>query len=91
MEVYGNKGYAVAVNSTTVRQRLEEKSPEEVIKLEPRPEPYTDPFSLLAEVVSGRLKLDKNDMYELPINVIAVEILEAATKSAKSNKTIFLN
>lgn len=91
MEVYGNKGYAIAVNPTTVRQRLEEKSPEEVLKLDPRPDPYTDPFSLLAEVVSGRLKLDKNDMYELPINVIAVEILEAAIESAKLNKTVFLN
>ena len=90
MEVYGNEGYAVAVNPTTVRLRLEEKSPEETIKLEPRPAPYTDPFSLLAEVVSGRLKLDKNDMYELPVNVTAVEILEAAKESARTNKTVFL-
>jgi predicted dehydrogenase len=90
MEVYGNKGYAIAVNATTVRQRLQEKSPEEALKLDPRPEPYTDPFSLLAAVVSGRLKLDKNDLYELPINVTVVEILEAAKESAKSNKTVFL-
>ncbi|MFD3002368.1 Gfo/Idh/MocA family protein [Pontibacter toksunensis] len=90
MEVYGEKGYAVAVDATTVRQRLSEKSPEELLKLKPRPEPYTDPFSLLASVVSGRLALDKNDLYELPINVTAVEILEAAKESAKLNKTIFL-
>ncbi|KAA5544087.1 Gfo/Idh/MocA family protein [Adhaeribacter rhizoryzae] len=90
MEVYGDKGYAIAVNNTTVRQRLEEKSPETTLKLDPRPEPYTDPFSLLAAVVSGRLKLDKNDLYELPINITAVEILEAAKKSARTNKTVFL-
>lgn len=90
MEVYGDKGYAVAVDATTVRQRLSEKSPEEVLKLEPRPAPYADPFSLLASVVSGRLTLDKNDIYGLPVNVTAVKILEAAKESAKLNKTIFL-
>ncbi|WP_439583090.1 Gfo/Idh/MocA family protein [Dyadobacter bucti] len=91
MEVFGNKGYAVAVNATTVRQRLAEKSPEETIKLDPRPAPYTDPFSVLADVVQGRLTLDKNDLYGLPINVTVVEILESARESAKSGKTVFLN
>jgi len=91
MEVFGNKGYAVAVNATTVRQRLAEKSPEETIKLDPRPAPYTDPFSVLADVVQGRLKLDKNDLYGLPINVTVVEILESGRESAKSGKTVFLN
>lgn len=91
MEVYGNKGYAVAVNPTVVRQRLSEKSPEETIKLDPRPAPYTDPFSVLADVVQGRLKLDKNDLYGLPVNVTVVEILESAKASAKSGKTVFLN
>jgi predicted dehydrogenase len=91
MEVYGNKGYAVAVNPTVVRQRLSEKTPEETIKLDPRPAPYTDPFSVLADVVQGRLKLDKNDLYGLPVNVTVVEILESAMTSAKSGKTVFLN
>lgn len=90
MEVYGNKGYAIAVNPTLVRQRLQEKAPEETIKLDPRPAPYTDPFSVLADVVQGRLKLDQNDLYGLPVNVTVVEILETAKESAKSGKTIFL-
>ena len=90
MEVYGNKGYAIAVNATTVRERLDEKSAEKTIKLDPRPEPFADPFSVLAEIVSGRLKLEQNDQYGLAVNVIAVEILEAAKESAKLNKTVFL-
>jgi predicted dehydrogenase len=90
MEVYGNKGYAIAVDATTVRQRLAEKSPEERLTLNPRPDPYTDPFSVLAQVVKGQLNLDKNDQYELPINVTVVEILEAAKESARLNKTTFL-
>ena len=90
MEVYGNKGYAIAVNPTTIRQRLDVKSSEETLKIDSRPAPYTDPFSVLAEVVSGRLKLEKNDLYGLPVNVTVVEILEAAKESAKSGKTVFL-
>ncbi|MEO6284830.1 MAG: Gfo/Idh/MocA family oxidoreductase [Dyadobacter sp.] len=90
MEVYGNKGYAIAVNPTVVRQRLQDKTPEETIKLDPRPAPFTDPFSVLADVVQGRLKLDTNDLYGLPVNVTVVEILESAKQSAKSGKTVFL-
>ncbi len=90
MEVYGNKGYAIAVNPTTIRERFDSKSPEETKKIEPRPAPYQDPFSVLADVVQGRLKLDKNDLYGLPVNVTVVEILEAAKMSAKQGKTINL-
>lgn len=90
MEVYGTKGYAVAVDATTVRQRLLEKSPEETLKLEPRPAPYLDPFSVLADVVQGRLKLDQNDLYGLPVNLTVVQILEAARRSAESGKRVLL-
>lgn len=90
MEVYGTKGYAVAVDRTTVRQRFQEKSPEETLKLSPRPAPFEDPFSVLADVVQGRLSMGSNDMYELPVNIIAVQILEAAKKSAKTGKTVRL-
>ncbi len=91
MEVYGTQGYAVAVNATTVRQRLQEKSPEETLKLEPRPAPYLDPFSVLADVVQERLVLDTNDLYGLPVNVTVVQILEAAKKSAQSGKKVAIN
>lgn len=91
MEVFGTKGYAIAVNPTTIRQRFAEKSPEETLKIDPRPAPFTDPFSVLADVVQGKLKLDTYDMYGLPVNVTVVEILEAAKKSAQSGKTIMLN
>jgi predicted dehydrogenase len=90
MEVYGDKGYAIASDGTTVRERLQERSPEKIIKLDPRPAPYNDPFSVLAEVVSGRVKLDEFDQYGLPVNVMVAEILDAAKESAKSKKTVLL-
>ncbi len=91
MEVYGTEGYAVAVNPTTVRQRLAEKSPEETLKLSPREAPFLDPFSVLAGVVRGSLTLEVNDLYSLPVNVTVVQILEAAKKSADSGKTVSLH
>jgi predicted dehydrogenase len=90
MEVYGTKGYAVAVDRTQVRQRFQEKDPEERLTLQPRPAPFEDPFSVLADVVRGRLVMGPNDLYELPVNVIAVEILEAARESARSGKAVVL-
>lgn len=91
MEVYGTKGYAIAADATTLRHRLQESKSEETIKLNPRPAPFNDPFSLLAAVVNGSLVLEKLDLYGLSINTTTVEILEAAMKSAEQNKTIFLN
>lgn len=90
MEVYGTKGYAIAVDRTHVRQKLDRKSPEEALQLDPRPAPFEDPFSVLADVVRGRLVMGPNDQYELPINVTVVEILDAARRSARSGKTVEL-
>lgn len=91
MEVYGTKGYVIAVDPTTIRERLQDKAPEEKKKIDPRPAPFTDPFSVLADVVQGRLIMDENDLYELPVNVTVVEILAAAKASAKSGKTVSLH
>lgn len=90
MEVYGTAGYAIAADATTLRQRVREDQEEQTLKLSPRPAPFNDPFSVLSAVVSGALVLEENDLYGLPVNVITVEILEAAIESAQSNKTVTL-
>jgi predicted dehydrogenase len=91
MEVYGTKGYAIAVDRTTVKSKLDAKSSEQTLRLPELPAPFGDPFSVLADVVSGRLTMDMLDRYELPVNLITVEILDAARKSAQSGKTIMLD
>ena len=91
MEVYGTKGYAIAVDATTLRQRLAPQQKEESKSLAARPYPFDDPFSVLAAVVQGSLVLDDLDLYGLQVNRITVEILEAAMKSAASGKTVYLD
>ncbi len=90
MEVYGTKGYAIAPDATTLQQRFSGNNKEEKKQLPVRAAPFDDPFSVLAAVVNGSLVLDKLDLYELTINCIVVEILDAAMQSAKQKRTIFL-
>lgn len=63
---------------------------EEVIKLKERTAPFDDPFALLAAVVRNDLKLEDYDLNALDNNMLVVEILDAAKKSAELGKTIYL-
>lgn len=87
MEVYGTDGYAIAADASTLRHRLRGGKPEEE-KLAPRPDPFGDPFSVLASVIHGDLQLETFDQYGLAVNTIVVEILEAAMRSAETGSTI---
>jgi len=90
MQVYGTKGYAFASDAKTLHYRLGEGSREETMRLSARKPPFDDPFAVLAAVVNGALKLEEFDCYGLPVNVIAVAILDAAQRSATEEKTIYL-
>lgn len=91
MEVYGQKGYAIAEDPTIVRKRLSDEEPEEVNKLTPTGDLQDDPFKFLAAVVRSHFVPEENNLYGLPINLIVMEILEAAKLSAEENKTVFLD
>ena len=91
MEVYGEKGYAIAVNNTTLRLRNNESAPEKTIQLTAKEMGvYEDPISYFADVVRGKLQVPKNGLYSLENNVMVCRILEAARESAKTGKTVFL-
>lgn len=91
LEVYGEKGYAIAEDAGTVRQRLNEDMMEEVSHLNPADDVHDDPFKFLAAVVRGDFIPGDNDLYGLQNNLIVMEILEAARESAAGNTTVFLN
>lgn len=94
MEIYGTDGLVYADNRHDLRLRISEGYDgydEELMKLEERNAPYDDPFALLAAVVRDEITLDKFDLNSLENNMLVVEILDAAKKSAETNKTIFLN
>ena len=49
---------------------------------------YEDPFSYFADVINGKIKMTKYDLYSLENNVMVVKILSAARESAKTGKTV---
>lgn len=91
MEVYGQTGYLIAADNLTLKSRLKGETQEQTTVLPPRPYPYDDPFSFLAAVIRGRITVAPQDLSSLENNMLVVEILEAAKKSAASGKTITLD
>lgn len=90
MEVYGKKGYIFNDNRSDMRFRLSEEEAEQHLSLDKRKAPYDDPFSLLAAVVKNKITLSPYDLSSLKNNMIVMEILEAAKKSARTGKTVRL-
>ncbi|GAA4276555.1 hypothetical protein GCM10022259_12790 [Aquimarina mytili] len=92
MEIYGLRGVLYVDNRHDLRVRISEGYDgydEEVMKLEERAAPFDDPFALFAAVVRNEVQLENYDLNALDNNMIVVEILDAAKKSAEQNKTIY--
>ncbi|MBL7872880.1 MAG: Gfo/Idh/MocA family oxidoreductase [Cyclobacteriaceae bacterium] len=89
MEVYGQTGYVHTLDGLTMRIRKSEKDKEVPFVAEPTQFPQDEPFAYLAAVIRNDLKSD-NDLSSLKINMIVVEILDAARKSAREGKVVYL-
>lgn len=94
MEIYGMTGAIFADNRYDLRVRMAEGYDgydETSLHLEERPYPYNDPFSYFAAVIRGETdQLQIYDLSSLENNMIVMEILDAAVKSARTGKTIRL-
>jgi len=90
MEVYGQTGYAITIDALNMRIRKNEKEKEVLFVAEVAQFPQNDPFAYLSAVVHGEIISD-DDLSSLKTNMIVVEILDAARKSAKEGRTIYLN
>lgn len=89
MEIYGQHGYMIADRNGLKIKTSEAKNEE--YEAVPKPQsPYQDPFAYLAAVVHGEIKVKPTDLSSLQNNMIVVEILDAARKSAKEGKVIYL-
>ena len=93
MEIYGEKGAVYSDNRHDLRIRISkgyDGFTQEVSKLEEREEPLHDPFSYFASVIRNEIEIERNDLSSLENNLVVMEILEAAKKSARTNKSVFL-
>jgi predicted dehydrogenase len=93
MEVYGLKGVLFADNRYDFRIRIGsgyDDFEEQSITLKERENPYNDPFVYFSSVIKREIEVPEYDLSSLENNMIVMEILDAAIKSAKLNKTIQL-
>ncbi len=89
MDIYGTDGYIYTVNQTDGTIRVDDSDPLEFNQLAELRPPHHDPFAFLAAVVRGDVD-PEGTLSSLSINMIAMEILDAAIRSAKSGTTIQL-
>ncbi|HEY0653129.1 MAG TPA: Gfo/Idh/MocA family oxidoreductase [Chryseosolibacter sp.] len=88
MEVYGVSAYLKADRNSLRFRKGDE--PEMLTQVETRPAPFDNPFAFFAGVIRGTIPMDDHDLSSLPLNMIAMEILDAASQSAKQGKRIYL-
>ncbi|HSR52757.1 MAG TPA: Gfo/Idh/MocA family oxidoreductase [Acidobacteriota bacterium] len=89
MDIYGRKGALRTVDGARMFVHRGEKKPQAMEA--PRPQdPEDDPFAYLAAIIRGHLKPPPHNLSSLENNLIVMEILEAARRSAESGRSIEL-
>jgi len=90
MHIFGTTGYIYSDDPQNIRYKLSERSPENSVKVPLREEPFNNPFTFFAAAIRGDITVPDTDLSSLKINMVVVEILEAANKSEKSGKPVKL-
>jgi glucose-fructose oxidoreductase len=91
MEVYGSAGYAITVGADRVRVRYrgDKSEPDRPLTAPPLAGAQRDSLSYLAAVLHGQVQ-SNGDLSSLETNVVVMQILDAAVRSAQTGKTIML-
>lgn len=90
IEIYGQSGQIFCDNANDLRVQLGENLPLKKEHLPDLKSPDNDPFAKFAALIKGTTELQEFDLSGLENNMIVMEILEAAKRSAKLNQTIYL-
>jgi len=88
MEVYGTTGYLHALNGDEMMVQVNEKEGAKKQLAMPLPKNRFDPFAYLASVIRGKIDPQPYDLSALENNLMVMQILELAKKSAKEGKTM---
>jgi len=89
MEVYGATGYAITVGSGRLRVRYHGQNTESDSTAPPLAAAESNSLDYLAAVLRGRIDPD-GDLSSLKTNVVVMQILDAARRSAQTGRTITL-
>jgi predicted dehydrogenase len=89
LEVYGERGYAIATGGANLKVRLPDQKAETARALPELPPEQADSISYLTAVARGRIK--PGGLSSLENNLIVTEILEAARESVQRGAAIELH
>ncbi|MES2392798.1 MAG: Gfo/Idh/MocA family oxidoreductase [Acidobacteriota bacterium] len=87
MEVYGSSGYEIADDANNVTARFAEKEKAQTGAAEKLPRAYTNSLEYLAAIERGEIS-GEGDLSSPEVNVMTMQILEAAKRSAETGKTV---
>ncbi len=90
MEVYTEKGYLHALNGKDMKVMRSEKAGAVLETAPDLPISTNDPFTYFMEVIKGNIILHAEDLSSPENNLIVVQILEAAKRSASEGRVVFL-
>ena len=88
MEVYGTRGHVMTDNRSAIRTRPSESERESMRELPELASPRNDPFAYLKAWIEGRVTPGAYDPSSLANNMMVMEILDAAKRSARERRTI---
>lgn len=89
MEVYGTTGYVFCKNGTEMRILENEKEGSYEQRASALEKGADDPFALFKRIIIDGYQLPEIDLSSLENNLIVVQILEAAKRSAETGKTMY--
>ncbi len=88
MEVYGSTGQVICHDRHRIEIRLSEKGEPATSELAERQSPNDDPFAYFAAVVNDQISPSPSDPSSLENNLLVVEILDAAIRSAREKRSV---
>lgn len=91
VEAYGQTGYYLALDKDTFAYRLSRKDKPKTEQAEVQNDYQENPYAYFSALIKGNIAEQGFEPSALPNNVIVVEILETAYKSARTGKTIKLD
>lgn len=89
MEIFGETGYYHAFDMNAITSRMRENK-KNAWTAKPLAAPYDEPLNYLYAVLHHQIAHPENDQPSLKYNMIVMEILDAAKRSAKEGKKIVL-
>ncbi len=89
MEVYGTRGSVITVGADQLRAHFVGQAAESLVNAPPLPENRRNSLAYLAAVLRGTIQ-PGDDLSSLATNMIVMQILDAARRSAATGKTITL-